>query len=118
VRIVQALAKYYGFKTLFVFQPVLILKKPLSVEEKKMKISFNNCYPKGYQWFTKNYLCYAELMEKELGKGGIPFLNLVNVFKKDTNERYIDNVHMDGKAYRIIAKKIVGAIQKLSVSEK
>lgn len=98
MRVINALAENYNFKSHFIMQPTLNTKKILSYNEKTIPHLKNFDYIS----FEKNVYKQA----KDLLKNEENFYDFSNVFKDYKSTIYIDDHHMSSKGNFFVAEKI------------
>lgn len=98
LRIVQALAKEYGFHPLFYWQPAIFTKKNLSQEEKE-KITKDETLGRQYLEVTQ-WIASAPNIK-----------NLSDIFDDSPQTIFTDWAHVSEDANRIIAQKMAGDME-------
>ena len=102
IKIVKALSNFYGFKTLFYWQPTLFTKNDLTSYERKLENTHSYAHPL-YKIINKK----IEDIENE----GI--YNISYILSNYKCSFYVDPWHIDEKGNQIIAKKIAEDIHAL-----
>jgi len=116
-KILSSICEARGIGCVFAFQPILYLRKPLSMEEAKIVNKSKKYYPGFYEFVTAVYPGYRDILADEMKKEGIHFLDFMNVFVKDSSNRYIDHFHLTGEGYQIIAERLFDFLRKQSFFE-
>ncbi|MGI9493656.1 MAG: SGNH/GDSL hydrolase family protein [Geminicoccaceae bacterium] len=108
VRMAHALAEYYGFKTLFYWQPTVFEKKILTDYEKGELERVNS---EQRSFFDMTYNLIRD--EGELFPTSILFHNLSEVFSDTHEPIYIDWMHLGERGNSIIAQRIVDDVNRI-----
>ena len=112
LRTLKAVAREYGFSFITAIQPIPMFHKPLHPDETQAIESLMK-YPNHYQmvdWWRKHYLDYTDKVISACRDQNIPIVDLRRVFEGNASPIYIDDIHVTGEGYRIIAEAIFEAL--------
>ena len=104
-RIVRGLAREYGFRCHFFWQPYLIYgHKPLAPGESRLL--------KGAAQWVKTFGPFAAVADARIaGETQADFSDLSGVFEKTTDQIYVDMVHVTPEGNAIVTSAIIAAIR-------
>ncbi|MGH9876489.1 MAG: SGNH/GDSL hydrolase family protein [Nitrososphaerales archaeon] len=110
ITLVRALSKFYGFKCLFYWQPVIYLKQHLtSYERQAIELEYNFAGMK--ELYAETY-AFLEKRGKEL-EGDFVFHNISSIFNQVHEPIYIDYCHVSEKGNSMIAEIVAGDFARL-----
>ncbi len=103
IQVVQALAKAYGFKCLFYWQPMIFLKKNLTeYERRSIELDFN--FPGMKEFYLDTY---SAMQQRAAGlKADCAFYDISSIFNDLREPIYIDFNHMGERGNSRIAKRM------------
>jgi len=104
VRLINLLAQSYGFRCAFFWQPTLLAgNKPLTADEIRLRQSELSDHPGSDAVVQATYNLFENY------RNGT-FFDLVNVFDKDPEARFIDFSHTGPAGNQIIADRMFAAV--------
>lgn len=110
IRMVQALAKSYGFTAQFYWQPVIFTKKQLSDYELR-SIEMDFYFPGMKEFYLDTY---DRLKDRSAGLAGdLEFFDISSTFNDIEEPIYVDFNHMGAKGNRVIAQRMTHEYLKL-----
>jgi len=110
IKLAQALSKYYGFKCLFYWQPMLFQKQHLTEYEREASDVRNvEIDAPNYAGMREFYLeTYAYMKEYTAGlKDDFIFHDISSIFREAREPLYIDVVHLGENGNGLIARRMV-----------
>lgn len=100
VDLVDALSKKYGFQYAFFWQPIIFVEnKRLTTKEAEIRRLESDMSPGLEEIYKRTYG-----LVRAIGKGKIQYI--ADVFNNETQDIYIDSVHVSSEGNRIIAARI------------
>jgi lysophospholipase L1-like esterase len=95
VRLVNALAREYGFKTVFFWQPTIYSKQVLSPEEERWRLTGTRRPGRGAPAFAEEYRAFNEAFRHRMKTSAIEGLvDLSGVFERERGTIFIDRFHI------------------------
>ncbi len=110
IQVVQALAKAYGFKCLFYWQPMIFLKKNLTEYERR-SIELDANYPGLKELYLETYSAMQQ-SSTEL-KEDIAFHDISSIFNDLHEPIYTDYCHMGEKGNGLIVQRMLADFVRL-----
>lgn len=102
-RLIAKVAQMTGAKMMFVLQPVLYVKTPLSDSERKTLDSYGTSVNFVVQGLERMKLGLRKITEEEKHTY---FYDMSNVFENDKNTYFGDNCHFNADGYKIVSNKL------------
>jgi hypothetical protein len=102
IRLMHAGAQSMGIKSLFFIQPIPGWGKPLTPRETEFARNTN----------TKLYKEMTDHMVASRQKHGVPVHSLLDIFRNEQQEIYLDPIHVNELGNEMIAKRIADLIEK------
>jgi lysophospholipase L1-like esterase len=112
-RLIDRLGKEYKVKTVFVLQPTLFQKNILTSDEKNLAEAVKKTAPTLKTSVETFYAGVRKGFKQDNPES--PFVDLSDVFDRDSEALYVDYAHVSPKANQVIAQKLFGAIQKAAL---
>lgn len=114
LRIARALSREYSFNLVGAVQPIPMFYKPLHPQEREAieAARKSRIYLDMEDWWRKHYLEYADGVMEAAGRHGIEMIDLRRTFEGNSAPLYIDNMHLTGEGYKLIAEKIMDDLIK------
>ncbi len=112
LRTLKAVAREYGFSFIAAIQPIPMFHKPLHADETQAIESLMK-YPNHFQmvdWWRRHYPDYTDRVISTCREQGIPMVDLRRIFEGNAAPLYIDDIHLTGEGYRIVASAIYDAL--------
>lgn len=108
LRIAKALSREYGFSLVAAIQPIPLFYKPLHPQEKEAieAVRKSRLYFDMEDWWSRHYLAYTDRVIAEAGRQGIAMVDLRRMFERNTAPLYIDNMHLTGDGYLVVAESL------------
>jgi len=108
VRCVRGLGEEFGFATAFAIQPMLIFFKPMHEDERQILEALKKyeTYSNTHAWWEKYYRRYTDMVLAMCRDADISVLDLRRVFAGNSQPLYIDDVHLTGDGYYLIAEAL------------
>ena len=108
LRTLRGAANEYGFSILTAIQPIPMFHKPMHPDELEA-IEALSKYPNHYgmvDWWKRHYLEYTDRVLADAQVQRIPMVDLRRVFEGNASPIYIDDIHVTGEGYRIVAEAL------------
>ncbi|MFQ5730539.1 MAG: hypothetical protein ACE5KM_01160 [Planctomycetaceae bacterium] len=109
MKCVRALGAEFGFRSLFLTQPVPVLGKPLHSEEIKTLRNVRRTQrwiAQELQYWEDHYKEYLDSLLARCKRAGYPIVDLSSLFQNNDSRLYVDDCHLTGEGYRLVAERI------------
>jgi len=114
VRIVNALARQYGFRAVFFWQPTIFSKKTLSPDEERWRLTEPRRPGRTAPAFAQEYQAFNETFRERLRASKLDnVIDLSGLFEDDTRTIFIDRFHVSEAGNAKVADAIAQSLKRI-----
>jgi len=114
VRIVNALARQYGFRAVFFWQPTIFSKKTLSPDEERWRLTEPRRPGRTAPAFAQEYQAFNEIFRERLRVSKLDnVVDLSGLFEDDTRTIFIDRFHVSEAGNAKVADAIAQSLKRI-----
>ncbi|MCG8408312.1 MAG: hypothetical protein MI923_24185 [Phycisphaerales bacterium] len=108
LRCARGLADEFGFKFGAAIQPNALFHKPLHEQEQQVmeSLTARKTYYDRFNWWRDHYSRYTDMVVHLCEDVELPVIDLRRVYENNSDQIYIDDCHVTGEGYRIVAEAI------------
>lgn len=117
VRIVKALAREYGFRAVFFWQPTIYSKNVLSAEEQRWRLTGSR--RRGGPLFAEEYRAFNDAFRQRMQSSKTEGVyDLSGVFENDPRTIFLDRFHISEAGNEKVAGAVARIVQEIAVTVK
>jgi lysophospholipase L1-like esterase len=118
VKLVNALAREFGFRTVFFWQPTMYSKKVLSPEEDRWRREGEGRSGRTTRAFADDYRAFDAAFKRRLQSGQVANVyDLSGIFERDPRTIFIDRFHVSEVGNETVAGAIADVVRRLVGSQ-
>lgn len=112
VRLVRALAREYGFKAVFFWQPTIYSKKILSPDEERWRLTGTRRPGRGAPAFAEEYRTFNDVFRERMKTSRVDgLIDLSGIFESERSTIFIDRFHISEVGNGKVAEAMLPALQ-------
>lgn len=114
VRIVNALARQYGFRAVFFWQPTIFSKKTLSADEERWRLTAPRRPGRTAPAFAEEYQAFNQTFQERVRASKLDnVVNLSGLFEDDSRTIFIDRFHVSEAGNAKVADAIAQSLRQI-----